>query len=134
MLRCSEGELTLSLRTRSFREAQWLAGRLDQELLKVIATLDETDEGINIHQIARDYLKRVLKSDMEERVASPNRPVYNMSYDEGASASADLEWIQVELKTAKTELRERLIHQPRRSWQSPHRWRRRRPPAESARA
>jgi hypothetical protein len=77
-------------------------------MLRVIATVGETDEGINIQRIARDYLKRVLKSDMEERVACANRPVYNMSYDEGASATADLEWVEAELKTAKTELRERL--------------------------
>ena len=109
----SKGELTLSLRTRSFREAQWLAAGLDRELLRVIADVSETIEGkSDLQRIAREYLKRKLDSDMERRHVSPHRPVYATLDDETASSVADLEWVDAELQTARTELRERLTAPP----------------------
>jgi hypothetical protein len=110
----SKGELTPSLRTRSFREAQWLATGLDRELLRATADVSETTEGKpDLQRIARDYLKRKLECDMERRHASPHRPVYNTPDDDGASSVADLGWVGVELQTARTELRERLYDHQR---------------------
>jgi hypothetical protein len=112
--RRSKGELTLSLRTRSFREAQWLAAGLDRELSRVIADVSETtEEKPDLQRIARNYLNRALDRDLERRHDSPHRPVYNRGYDEGASSIADLEWVESELQCAQTELRERLYDHQR---------------------
>jgi hypothetical protein len=69
-------EVTLSLRTRSFREAQWLAVKLDQEFRKVIASVSKNRNPAEIQRIARDYLKDKLEHDMEQRESSPHRPIY----------------------------------------------------------
>src|SRR5277367_6361782 len=71
-------ELTLSLRTRSFREAQWLAAKLDREFPGVIASVSENEKPADIQRIAREYLKSKLDHDMEQREGSPHQAVYNV--------------------------------------------------------
>ena len=105
-------ELTLSLRTRSFREAQWLAAKLDQEFRKVITSVSNNRNPAEIQRIAREYLKDKLEHDMEQREGSPQRPIYNV-FSETSPSAADLQWVEAELETAKTELRERLFDHQR---------------------
>ena len=109
----ANGEVTLSLRTRVYREAQWLAAKLDIEFGRIIASVKDDTKAPDIQRIAREYLKRKLEDDMEQRGASPHRPVYNMYWETGAASAADLEWVEVELQTARTELRERLYDHQR---------------------
>jgi hypothetical protein len=90
-----------------FREAQWLAARLDQEFGRIIASVTEKKTNADVQRIAREYLKYKLERDMESRIVSPHRAIYNVSSAE-AFSDDDLEWVGGELQTAKTELRERL--------------------------
>jgi hypothetical protein len=62
----------------------------------------------DIQRIAREYLKKKLKDDMEQRAASPHIGVYSRSTEPGRIAAEDLEWVEGELQTARTELHERL--------------------------
>jgi site-specific recombinase XerD len=62
-------ELTLSLRTRSFREAQWLAATLDREFRKLMSSMKKYEKPEDIQGIARDYLKGALETDLWERQA-----------------------------------------------------------------
>jgi site-specific recombinase XerD len=96
-----------------FREAQWLAARLDQEFRGVIAKVNKSDSATDILRIARAYLKSKLQHDMEQREAASHRPLYNMYSAPGRSSAGDLEWVEAELETAKTELRERLYDHQR---------------------
>jgi hypothetical protein len=99
----AKGEVAVSPRTRMFREAQWLAANLDQEFRKVIANVSKTDQTADIQRIAREYLRDKLDHDMGQREASAHQAVYS-----GSSPSDDLAWVEAELMTARTELRERL--------------------------
>jgi hypothetical protein len=77
----AKGEVAVSLRTRSFREAQWFAARLDHEFGRIIASVNKNKKTSDIQRIARDYLRSKLAFDMERRVASPNSPVYDVGFD-----------------------------------------------------
>jgi len=98
-------EISVSLRTRLFREAQWLAAKLDREFRKVMSSV-KYEKPADIQRIAREYLKSKLEHDMEVRTASPHVGVYSRSTDR--IVADDLEWIDSELQNAKTELGERL--------------------------
>ena len=67
----------------------------------------------DIQRIARDYLKSKLNQDLEQRAASPHIGVYSRSGESGRIVADDLEWIDGELQTARTELRERLYEHQR---------------------
>ena len=47
-------EITVSLRTRMFREAQWLAAKLDQEFRKVMSSVKKYEKPEDIQRIARE--------------------------------------------------------------------------------
>lgn len=100
-------EIAVSLRTSMFREAQWLAAKLDQEFRKLMSSV-KFEKPADIQRIAREYLKSKLEHDMEVRTASPHVGVYSRSTEPNRIVADDLEWIEGELQTAKTELRERL--------------------------
>jgi site-specific recombinase XerD len=104
----AKGEVTVSLRTHSYREAQWLAAGLDVEFGRIIASVKEDNKPADIQRIAREYLKSKLEFDMVQRAASSHIGVYSRSRELGRIAADDLEWVEGELQTAKTELRERL--------------------------
>src|SRR5262245_42201140 len=108
-----KGEVALSLRTRVFREAQWLAAKLDLEFGRIIASVKDDTKTPDIHRIAREYLKAKLDGDMEYRAASPHIGVYSRSAEPGRIMADDLEWIDGELQTARTELHERLYEHQR---------------------
>lgn len=108
----STRELTLSLRTRSFRKAEWLAARLDAAFHEVIE-LVKYEKPSDIPRIARNYLRRKLDFDLEMRTDSPHIGVYSRSGDQGRVVEDDLEWIEGELAGARTELLERLYRHQR---------------------
>jgi site-specific recombinase XerD len=108
-----KGEVTLSLRTRLFREAQRLATKLDIEFGRIIASVKDDTKTHDIQRIAREYLKRKLEGDMEYRTTSPHIGVYSRSAEPGRIMTDDLEWIDGELQTARTELHERLYEHQR---------------------
>lgn len=106
-------ELTLSLRTRSFREAQWLAAILDREFRKVMSLVKKYERPEDIQRIAREYLKSRLEHEMEVRIASPHVGVYSRSTEPGRIVADDLEWLEYELLGARARLRERLYDHER---------------------
>jgi hypothetical protein len=65
----TKGEIALSLRTRMFREAQWLAAQLDQEFRGIITSVNENKNTTDVQRIAREYLKDKLDHDMRLREA-----------------------------------------------------------------
>jgi hypothetical protein len=66
-------ELALSLRTRCFREAEWLAAKLDKEFLVIMSSLKNDEKAADIQRIAREYLKDKLEADLLERRAQAGR-------------------------------------------------------------
>jgi hypothetical protein len=106
-------EVTLSLRTRSFREAQWLAAKLDREFRKLMLSVKKYEKPEDIQRIAREYLKSRLEHDMEVRIGSPHVGVYSRSKEPGRIVADDLEWIEGELLGARARLRERLYEHER---------------------
>jgi site-specific recombinase XerD len=105
--------VALSLRTRSFREAQWLAATLDREFRKVMSSVKKYEKPEDIQRIARDYLRSKLEHDMEVRIASMGIGVYSRSTEAGQIVADDLEWIEGELLGARARLRERLYDHER---------------------
>lgn len=109
-----KGEVTISLRTRSFREAQWLGARMDQEFGRIKNSVTSNTPAPDIGRIVREYLKGKLAFDMEQRAGSPNQPVYSGYCETGDDiVAADLKWVGAELETAETELTERLYEHQR---------------------
>ena len=92
----TKSEIALSLKTRMFREAQWLAARLDQEFREVIAKVSKSDSAADIQRIAREYLRSKLDHDMGEREAASHRAIYNVYSEPGRSSAGDLEWVEAE--------------------------------------
>jgi uncharacterized protein DUF6538 len=109
----TKSEIALSLRTRMFREAQWLAAQLDQEFRGIIASLRQNKDTADVQRIAREYLKSKLDHDMEQREAASRQAVYATYAEVGSSFADDLAWVETELQTARTELRERLYDHQR---------------------
>ena len=72
----TKGEVALSLRTRMFREAQWLAAKLDQEFWGIMASVSGNKNTADVDRIAREYLRDKLDHDMKLREASPHEAVY----------------------------------------------------------
>jgi hypothetical protein len=102
-------EVTLSLRTRCFREAQWLAAALDREFRIVMSSAKKYEKPEDIQRIAREYLRSKLEHDMEVRIASSGIGVYSRSKEPGRIVADDLEWIEGELLGARTRLRETTL-------------------------
>lgn len=68
------GEVTVSLRTSTFREAEWLARQLDHEYRGLIERVKENNKNTDIPRIVQLYLKRRLDFDMTLREASKAQP------------------------------------------------------------
>lgn len=73
-----------------------------------MASVSKNDQTADVQRIAREYLKSKLNHDMALREASPHQAVYATYAEPGFSFADDLAWVDAELKTAKTELRDRL--------------------------
>jgi Domain of unknown function (DUF6538) len=71
----TKSEIAVSLRTRMFREAQWLAAKLDQEFRGIMARVSENKNAADVQRIAREYLKDKLDHDMRLRETSPHEAV-----------------------------------------------------------
>ena len=106
-------EIAVSLRTRMFREAQWLAAKLDREFCKIMSSVKKYEKSEDIQRIAREYLSSKLEHDMEVRIASSGIGAYSRSKEPGRIVADDLEWIEGELLGARARLRERLYDHER---------------------
>jgi hypothetical protein len=102
-----DSEVTLSLHTRIFRVAECLATGLDQEFRRLTQNVTK-DDPVDLAVILRNYLKRRLAFDMRERVETPHAPMYGVAEPDRSHASVDLEWIEGELASARSELAGRL--------------------------
>src|SRR3979409_673899 len=102
-----DSEVALSLQTRMFRVAEYLATGLDQEFRRLTEDVT-TDDKSDLAPILRTYLKRRLPADMRDRVETPRAPMLCVAEQGRAHASVDLEWIEGELAQARSELAGRL--------------------------
>ena len=107
-----DSEVALSLQTRMFRVAEYLATGLDQEFGRLTQGVT-TDNKTDLTAILRNYLKRRLASDMRERVETPDAPMFGVAEPGKSHASVDLEWIEIELATARGELAARAYNHQR---------------------
>lgn len=111
--RCAATEVTLSLRTRSFREAQWLAALLSREFDRIVREMPNHPD---IAKVLRDYLKINLQYDMELRRESNGVPVYARPGSSAlTSQQLDLRWLDQELERARTQLANRRYDDERSS-------------------
>jgi site-specific recombinase XerD len=107
------GEMALSLRTRSFLRAGWLAHRLDLVFPRVLRRMSDNKNAPEITRIVHQWLRDHLDNDLDRRIAASHSPVY-ASVDDGEDpVAADLAWVDAELDAAKTELTERLYEHQR---------------------
>ena len=102
-----DNEVALSLQTRMFRVAEYLATGLDQEFRRLTQDVT-TDDKTDLAAILRSCLKRRLASDMEQRIETPHAPMFGVAEPGKSHASVDLEWIEGELASARSELAGRL--------------------------
>lgn len=108
------GEVTLSLRTRCFREAEWLARALDHHFSEAVVTVQKKTTSADVSRHVRDYLTRVLDHDMWDRARSHGQPLFGAVTEPGETVkSVDLNFVDLELKTAKTELANRSYNHQR---------------------
>ena len=107
------GEIALSLRTRKFLQAEWSAHKLDVAFARVLRRMTDEKNSGEISRIVHQYLRDHLNNDLERRVAASHSPVYGSADIGEDPVAADLEWIDGELDTAKTELTERLYEHQR---------------------
>lgn len=77
-------EVTVSLRTRSYREAEHLAAMLDvnfgealQGAICKVETIQDSITGVNLNSILREHLKHLLDADLKNRLSRlPGEPIY----------------------------------------------------------
>lgn len=62
-----------------------------------------TDDKTDLAAVVRNYLKRRLDFDMQQRVGTPHAPVFGVAEPGKSHASVDLEWIECELAGARGE-------------------------------
>jgi len=109
----AQGEIALSLRTRIYRQAEWLAQSLDNEFARTILAVLKKNE-VDVPRVVREYLKRRLDFDLARRAASPHGPVFGAIGETGETPqSVDLPFVETELRAAKTELASRLYDHQR---------------------
>lgn len=78
------GEVTLSLRTRHYREARIKTSELNRLFSSCVSEMSEKP---NLDQILRDYLREWLEADEEARIDTPTgRTVYAVSAAKGREA------------------------------------------------
>ena len=107
------GEMALSLRTRSFLRAEWLAHKLDIVFARAVQRMSDNKNPPEITRIVHQWLRDHLDNDLARRVAASHSPVY-ASVDDGEDpVAADLAWVDAELDAAKAELTERLYEYQR---------------------
>lgn len=95
------GEIALSLRTRAFREAEWLADQLDNAFVRVLRNMTETTESrADIAAIATKHLRESLEFDLKIRQARATRPPLS----DWEKWSTSIYAVDEELDKAKAEL------------------------------
>ena len=100
------GEVSLSLGTRGFRMAEYLAAMLDGEFLRVVATVTDLPQ---LRSILRAYYDEWLAADTQQRLAAtPGKPVYGGRVTDAADeVDADLEAVTDALGDARESLARR---------------------------
>jgi hypothetical protein len=102
------GEVAISLRTRRFPNAEWLARLLDQQFSKAVSEVQKKVSEGDISRYVKEYLKRALDHDMWDRARSHVQPLFGAVTEAGESVkSVDLDFVERELKTARSELANR---------------------------
>ena len=92
-------EIAVSLRTRMFREAQWLAAKLDREFQRMVGSVTKDNVSTDIGAIAKQYLRDCLQYDLSVRQARAGQVL--TGWDKWASS---IEAVEEELHAAKAEL------------------------------
>src|SRR5260370_27352637 len=82
-------EVALSLQTRMFRVAEYLATGLDQEFRRLTQDVT-TDDKTDLAAILRNYLKRCLAFDMQQRIETPHAPIFGVAEPVKSHASVAL--------------------------------------------
>lgn len=98
-------EIALSLRTKCFREAQWLATSLGSIFDQIVPQMADMPD---VAVIVRKYLRAKLDFDLWVRTDSKGRGVYPPHEDGDSGQADDLKFVQGELETAQIELTNRL--------------------------
>ena len=100
------GEVSLSLGTRGFRMAEYLAAMLDGEFLRVVATVTDLPQ---LRSILRTYYDEWLAADTQQRLAAtPGKPVYGGRVTDAADeVDADIEAVTDALGDARESLARR---------------------------
>jgi site-specific recombinase XerD len=105
-------EVVLSLRTRVYRVAESIADGLDREFERLVQGVT-TDDKADLNAVLRTYLKQRLDFDMWRRAETPHAPIFGAPQPGKSHASIDLEWIDHELATARSDLAARAYAQQR---------------------
>lgn len=106
---CGIGEIALSLQTRNFRAAEWLAGLLSREFDRIVTKMS-TDKN-RIAEALRKYLEVWLAEDQTRWLgATAGRPVYAWDFEEGNDpVAADLAAIEQDIKDARLDAAQRNL-------------------------
>jgi len=99
-------DIAVSLRTKDFREAQYLARLLDRKFMWLLPSVRHEP---SIQTILRRELLRAIESDRQRHIATPyGMPVYAYDVDDGADpTTADLKQIDADIDDARRSLARR---------------------------
>ncbi len=101
------GEVAVSLQTRNFREAEWLAAMLSREFDRMVGSMGKDRQ--QIAEALRRYLSKWLEDDERAWLqAKPGRPVYAWDAEEDEDPVAvDLAAIERDISDARQDLARR---------------------------
>ena len=106
------GELALSLRTRAFREAEWLARVLDAAFPRMLRRMNDAKNLADINRIAREYLRDELDFDMKLRAKASQTPVYGYLYFNEDASQPDRVAADLLMDRSRTRNRREETGQP----------------------
>jgi integrase len=105
------GEVCISLRTRSFREAEHRAALVDEAFDDALRRArDNVTDAAGLNTILREYLRKLIDADLQRRMERPaGAPVYGYWWepgDPGTAADADLQAIRQARESLRRDLAE----------------------------
>lgn len=105
------GELLLSLRTGSFREAQHLATILDRAFDRTVASCSTMhDNETKLREILRTELEEALRKEFKKHQdAPPGTPLFDFFSDSRDVRRADIEYVDNLITEARSELGRRYV-------------------------
>lgn len=110
------GEVTLSLRTRNFREAQHLASVLDLRFLAFIAEPAGMTIADNVRRVLAEELQRTLANSLRKLRATPAGASFYGVDDESWSHGDDLKFAESEVKQQRHEIKHRYLSPSFEEW------------------